>query len=73
MDWEQKKLYKGILPNEAGIIVNDDRGRTEVFNKYCVSIFGKKQSAAFIPYEDKEEISRLLISLKKKLENIYLG
>lgn len=45
---------------------------TEVFNKYCVSIFGKKQSAAFIPYEDREAISRLLISLRKKLDNIYL-
>lgn len=47
-------------------------GRTEVFNKHCVSIFGKKHSAAFIPYEDREAISRLLISLRKKLDNIYL-
>lgn len=45
---------------------------TEVFNKYRVSIFGKKQNAAFIPYEDREAISRLLISLRKKLDNIYL-
>lgn len=47
--------------------------RTEVFNKYCIPIFGKKQSAAFIPYEDREAISRLLISLRKRLDNIYLG
>lgn len=73
MDLEQNKLYKGPLPNEDCKIVNDDMGRTEVFNKYCVSIFGKKQSVAFIPYEVREAISRLLISLRKKLDNIYLG
>lgn len=73
MDWVQNKLYKGPLPNEDCKIVSDDTGRTEVFNKYCVSIFGKKQSAAFIPYEDREAIFRLLISLRKKLDNLYLG
>jgi len=43
-------------------------GRKEVFNKYCVSIFGKKQSVALIPYEDRDAISKLLIRLRKKLD-----
>lgn len=47
--------------------------RTAVFNKYYVSIFVKKQSAVFIPYEDSKAISRLLISFRKKIVNIYLG
>lgn len=73
MDKELYKFYKGPLPNEDCKIVSDGVQRTEVFNKCCISIYGKKQSIAFIPYEGREAICKLLISFRKKLDNFYLG
>jgi len=39
VDKELYKFYKGPLPNEDCKIVSDGVQRTEVFNKYCISIF----------------------------------